>query len=93
MCSDKFKKQGIGGEKYYRMLQRFPYFITNSYFSQLIQRADPIEKKTIAKRSEFALIRADKIVMLSFMTFGTDLVMMFDKKGMLKRLVMLPFRL
>ena len=73
------------------MLQRFLCFIKNSYFSQLFQRSDPIEKKALTKRGEFLLIRVDKIVRLSFMTLGMDLVMMFDKKEMLKCLVMLPF--
>ena len=53
------------------------------YFPQLIQEPDPIAKKALAKRSEFSLIRADKIIMFSFMTLGRDLVMMSDKKGML----------
>ena len=52
------------------------------YFPQLIQETDLIEKKALAKRSEFSLIRADKIVVLTFMTLGMDLVMMSDKKGM-----------
>ena len=39
-------------------------FMTNSYFPQLIQDLDPIEKKALAKRSESSLIRADKIVLL-----------------------------
>ena len=53
------------------------------YFPQLTQEPNPIAKKALAKFSEFLLIRADKIVMLSFMTLGVDLVMMSDKKGML----------
>ena len=53
------------------------------YFPQLIQEPNPIAKKALAKFSEFLLIRADKIVMLSFMTLDMDLVMMSDKKGML----------
>ena len=53
------------------------------YFPQLIQEPDPIPKKPLTKRSEFSLIRAAKIVMLSFMTLGMDLVLMSDKKGML----------
>ena len=57
--------------------------MTNSYFPQLIQEPDPIEKKTLAKQSEFSLFRADKIVMLSFMTLKMDMVIMFDKSGML----------
>ena len=65
------------------MLQRLPYFMTNSYFPQLIQEPDPIGKKTLAKQSEFSLFRADKIVMLSFMTLKMDMVIMFDKNGML----------
>ena len=31
-------------------------FMTNSYFPELIQGSNPIEKKTLAKRSEFSLI-------------------------------------
>ena len=53
------------------------------YFPQLIREPDPIEKKALTKRGEFSLIRADKIVMLSFMTLGIDLVIEFDKKEML----------
>ena len=64
--------------------------MTNSYVSQLIQGSDPTEKKTLAKRSEFSLIRADKILMLSFMTLDMHPVMMSDEKGMLC-LAMLPF--
>ena len=45
--------------------------------------ADPIAKKALAKRSGFSLIRANKIVMLSFMTLGMNLVMTYDKKEML----------
>ena len=41
------------------------------------------EKKTLAKKSEFSLIRADKILIISFMTLDMDLVMISDKKGML----------
>ena len=48
---------------------------------QLIQELDPTAKKALAKRSEFSLIRVDKIVMLSFMTLGMDLIMISDKKG------------
>ena len=64
------------------MLQRFPSY-DKFYFPQLIQEPNPITKKALVKRSEFLLIRADKIVMLSFMTLGIDLVMRSDKKGML----------
>ena len=53
------------------------------YFPQLIQEPNPIAKKALAKRNELSLIRADKIVMLFFMTLGMDLVMMSDKIGML----------
>ena len=72
------------------MLQRFPS-LWRIYFPQLIQEPDPIEKKALAKQSEFSLIRADKTVMLSFMTLGMDMVMISDKKGMLWCLVMLSF--
>ena len=44
---------------------------------------DQIEKNALAKQSELLLIRANKIVMLSFATLGMDLAMMSDKKGML----------
>ena len=47
------------------------------------EEADLIAKKTLVKRSEFSLIRADRFVMLSFMTLGMALVMICDKKGML----------
>ena len=50
--------------------------MTNSYFPQL--ECDPIRKKTLAKQSEFSLIKGDKIVMLSFMVLGMDLVMTSD---------------
>ena len=53
------------------------------YFPQLIQEPDPIAKKALAKRNEFSLIRTDKIIRLSFMTLGIDLVMTSDKKKML----------
>ena len=65
--------------------------MTNSYFPQLIQESDPIEKKIRAKQSKFSLIRADKILMLSFMIWDMDQVMMFDQKGILGCLVMLSF--
>ena len=35
-------------------------FMTNSCFPQLIQESDPIEKKTLAKWSEFSLIPEQK---------------------------------
>ena len=57
--------------------------MTNSYFPQLIQGFDPTEKKTLTNRSEFSLIRADKIIILSFKTFDMDLIIMFDRKEML----------
>ena len=62
--------------------------MTNSYFPQ---EFDPIEKKTLSKLSEVLLIRANKILILSFMTLDMDLVMMSDKKGILWCLVMLFF--
>ena len=40
-------------------------------------------KKILAKQSEFSLIRADKILMLSLMTLGTNLVIMSDEKRIL----------
>ena len=55
--------------------------MTNFYFPQLIQETGPIEKKAIAKRSEFLLTGTDKIVILSFMSLSMDLKMMSDKKG------------
>ena len=63
----------------------------NFYFPQFIQELDPIEKNALTKQSELLLIRANKIVMLSFATLGMDLVMMSDKKGMLWRLAMTRF--
>ena len=57
--------------------------MTNSYFTQVIRDSDPIEKKILANRSKFSLIRANKIAMLCFMTFDMDLVMLSDKRGML----------
>ena len=53
------------------------------YFPHLSQEPDLIAKKALAKRSELSFIRADKIVILTFMTLSMDLVMMSDKKGML----------
>ena len=55
----------------------------NFYFPQFIQELDQIEKNALVKQSELLLIRANKIVMLSFATLGMDLAMMSDKKGML----------
>ena len=63
----------------------------NSYFSKHIQEPHAIEKRKLAKRSKFSLIRVDKIFMLSFMTLDMDLVMMSDRKGMLRCIVMLSF--
>ena len=63
----------------------------NSYFSKHIQKPHAIEKRKLAKRSKFSLIRVDKIFMLSFMTLDMDLVMMSDRKGMLRCIVMLSF--
>ena len=45
--------------------------------------SNPVEKKTQTRRSEFSLIREDQVLMLSFMSFHMDVVMMSDKKGML----------
>ena len=55
----------------------------NFYFPQFIQELDQVEKNALVKQSELLLIRANKIVMLSFATLGMDLAMMSDKKGML----------
>lgn len=73
------------------MLLIYAIFTTNSYFPQFIQECDLIEKNTSARRSEFLLIRADKIVMLSFMNLIIELALMSHKKGMLWRLLMLSF--
>ena len=62
--------------------------MTTSYFPR---EFNPIEKKTLAKLSEVLLIRANEILILSFMTLDMDLVMMSDKKGILWCLVMLSF--
>ena len=62
--------------KCYKDFHLYNKFLLSSAYSG----ADPIAKKVLAKRSEFSLIRADKIVMLSFMTLG---IIMSDKKGML----------
>ena len=62
--------------------------MTTSYFPQ---EFNPIEKKTLAKLSEVLLIRANEILILSFMTLDMDLVMMSDKNGILWCLVMLSF--
>ena len=48
--------------------------MTNSYFPQLIQEFDPTEKKALAKPSEFSLIRAEKIVVLPFMSLNMGLI-------------------
>ena len=50
------------------------------YFPQVVQESDPTEKNTLAKRSELSLIRVDKVVMLSCLTLGMDVVMMSDRK-------------
>ena len=50
------------------------------YFPQVVQEFDPTEKNTLAKRSELSLIRVDKVVMLSCLTLGMDVVMMSDRK-------------
>lgn len=63
----------------------------NFYFPQFIQELDQVEKNALVKQSELLLIRANKIVMLSFATLGMDLAMMSDKKGMLWRLAMTRF--
>ena len=39
---------------------------SNSYFPQLIQESDPIEKKTLAKQTEFSLILKILIVFHDF---------------------------
>ena len=54
-------------------------FLLSSAYSGV----DPIVKKALAKRSEFSLIKADKVFILYFMTLGMDLVMMSHEKGML----------
>ena len=63
----------------YKDFHLYDKFLLSSAYSG----ADPIAKKAPAKRGEFSLIRTDKIIMLSFITLGMDLVMMSDKKGML----------
>ena len=52
-------------------------FLLSSAYS----RGRPNRKEGLAKRNEFSLITADKIVMLSFMTLGMDLVLMSHTKG------------
>lgn len=49
------------------------------YFLQLVQESDPTEKNTLAKWSELSLIRVDKVVMLSCLTLGMDVVMTSDE--------------
>lgn len=73
------------------MLLIYSIFTTNSYFPQFIQEYDLIEKNTSARQSEFLLIRADKIAMLSFINLSIELALMSHKKGMLWRLLMLSF--
>ena len=51
--------------------------MANSDFTQLIQESDPVVKKTLAKRSEFLLIRADKILTLSSLCNGFDVAESF----------------
>ena len=65
------KIQSYKGCKDFHLYDKF-------YFPQLIQDPNPIAKKTIAKRSEFSLIRKNKTAMLSFMPLGMDLVIMSD---------------
>ena len=81
----EIRKQEAGGDKYYVMLQRF------LLLWQILIGFDPIEKKTLTNRGEFSLIRADKIIILSFKTFDMDLIIMFDRKEMLWYLVILSF--
>ena len=57
--------------------------MTNSYFPELTQESDPIEKKILCKRKEFLLVCAEKIFILPFVTLTMDLVIMSDIKGML----------
>ena len=54
------KQEVISTIKCYKDFHLYDKF----YFLQLIQETDPIMKKALAKRSEFSLIRKDKIVML-----------------------------
>lgn len=55
-------------------------FMAHFYFPQVVQEFDPTEKNTLAKRSELSLIRVDKVVVLSCLTLGMDVVMMSDRK-------------
>ena len=71
--TNKIRNQKASGEVF-SDASKISIFMTNSYFPQSIQDSDPKEKKTLAKQSEFSLIRADKIFMLSFMTFWTCLM-------------------
>ena len=61
------------------------------YFPQLVQESDPVEKKTLAKQSKFLLIRTDKILILSIIALGMNLIMVSDKIGMIRCLLKLSF--
>ena len=85
-CSRAYKQNAKPETNRQYVISTIPYYkdfhlYDKFYFPQLIQESDPIAKKALAKRSEFSLITADKIVMLSFMTLGMDLVLMSDTKG------------
>ena len=42
----------------------------NPYFHQLIQESKQKEKKKLAKQNELSLIRVDKVLKLSLITFN-----------------------
>ena len=63
-------------EEHYNDFHLYDKFLLFAAYS----RPGPIEKKALAKRSKFSLIRKGKIVTLSFMTLGMDLVLMSDKR-------------
>ena len=73
--------------KSYKNFHLYGKFLFSSTYSRVRRK----KKKTLPEQSEFLLIRADKILVLSFMTLVMNLLMIPDKKGMLCRPVMLTF--
>ena len=70
------RQEVINTIKHYNDFHLYDKFLLSAAYS----RPGPIEKKALAKRSKFSLIREGKIVTLSFMTLGMDLILMSDKR-------------
>ena len=73
--------------KSYKNFHLYDKFLFSSTYSRVRRK----KKKTLPEQSEFLLIRADKILVLSFITLVVNLLMIPDKKGMLCCPVMLTF--